>query len=238
MCVCVCVGEGASRSLPSKGLFKRLVLNLPSSTLTAAWNFLLTHFQHHLSTLVSYTCLNSPLNTLRYQISKICNSTPSIMSISRVFRCCRCPRCLITVLLHLLVCSVLSLKCKASLNRGINTFLAFVASLFLFFPSFLCLCFCFTVSLFIRPFPRHQLTPIPFSPHCRTNKQCSRLRHEGWLSAQRVQLVSISRQGRKDDRERCWNESSVGAPSLFSLGYKSSHCEDGGRHVCSCPSKI
>lgn len=37
--------------------------------------------------------------------------------------------------------------------------------------------------------------------------------------AQRVQLVSISRQGGKDDREGCWNESSVWAPTLFSLSY-------------------
>lgn len=79
--------------------------------------------------------------------------------------------------------------------------------------------FLFCCLSLVLPFPRHQLTAIPFSPLSRTNKQCSRLRHEGWLSAQRVQLVSISRQGGKDDRERCWNESSVWAPRLFSLSY-------------------
>lgn len=75
------------------------------------------------------------------------------------------------------------------------------------------LLFCF-LSVFWS-FSHPQLTPP--SSFSKTNKQCSKLRDEEWLSAQGFQLFSISRQGGKDDKERCWNESSVWARSLFNL---------------------
>lgn len=90
-----------------------------------------------------------------------------------------------TVLLHLLVCSVQSLKCNTSSpsfqNRSINTRLAFFLKLVSFFSLLPVSLFLFCCLSLVLPFPRHQLTAIPFSPLSRTNKQCSRLRHEGWL---------------------------------------------------------
>lgn len=83
----------------------------------------------------------------------------------------------------------------------------------LFFLSSLCIFVSFSLSAFPLPSANSHL----FLLLSRTNKQRFRLRDEEWLSAQRLQLVSISRQGGKDDRERCWNESSVWAPSLFNL---------------------
>lgn len=62
-CVCGCsVCMRASYSLLSKSPWlKDLRLNFSSFTITEARNFLPVRFQHHLSTLVSSTCLNSPL---------------------------------------------------------------------------------------------------------------------------------------------------------------------------------
>lgn len=61
-------------------------LSLPSFTLTPAWNFLpagsllfffSSFFLHHLSTLVSYTCHNSPLKTLRrIRFAEMCEADP------------------------------------------------------------------------------------------------------------------------------------------------------------------
>lgn len=73
------------------------------------------------------------------------------------------------------------------------------------------------LSIFL-PFSHHQLKTISHPSAGQINSVPGPGR-----KAQRVQLASISRQGGKDDRERCWNESSVWAPTWFSLGYKFKH---------------
>lgn len=82
-CVCVCsVCMRASYSLLSKSPWlKDLQLNLPSFTLTEARNFLPVRFQHHLSTLVSSTCLNSPLRHSKIRLAKICKPDPDMIKI-------------------------------------------------------------------------------------------------------------------------------------------------------------
>lgn len=87
--------------------------------------------------------------------------------------------------------------------------------LFFFFPSlFFSIC---CLSIFL-PFSHHQLKTISHPSAGQINSVPGPGR-----KAQRVQLASISRQGGKDDRERCWNKSSVWAPTWFSLDYKSKH---------------
>lgn len=102
-------------------------------------------------------------------------------------------------------------------NRSINTRPLFSQGSFFLSPS--CVFVSVLLSLSFSTLSPPSANSNPSLPVSRTNKQCSKLRHEGWLSAQCVQLASISRQGGKDDRERCWNESSVWAPSLFNLSY-------------------
>lgn len=95
-CVCVCrcvcgcsVCMRASYSLLSKSPWlKDLRLNLPSFTLTEARNFLPVRFQHHLSTLVSSTCLNSPLRHSKIRWAKICKPAPDMIKI-----CCLVGSC-------------------------------------------------------------------------------------------------------------------------------------------------
>lgn len=89
-CVCGCsVCMRASYSLLSKSPWlKDLWLNLPSFTLTEAENFLPVRFQHHLSTLVSCTCLNSPLRHSKIRLAKICKPDPDMIKI-----CCLVGSC-------------------------------------------------------------------------------------------------------------------------------------------------
>lgn len=60
-------------------------------------------------------------------------------------------------------------------------------------------------------------------PLSRANKQSCRPGREGWRSAQRVQLVSVSQQDSRDDRERCWNKGFVWVLILFSPDSEISH---------------
>lgn len=94
-------------------------------------------------------------------------------------------------------------------------------------------------SLFLFFLPKVHLPPTPkvllslaisqqlshsSRPLSRANKQSCRPRREGWLLAHRVQLVSISRQDWRDDRQRCWDKSYVWILSWCSHDNESSHC--------------
>lgn len=105
--------------------------------------------------------------------------------------------------------TLLPLHLKKTPNRPFSQ-----VSIFFLLPV---LFFLFVVCIFL-PFSHHQLKTISHPSAGQINSVPDSSR-----KAQRVQLASISRQGGKDDRERCWNESSVWAHTWFSLGYKSKH---------------
>lgn len=187
------------------------------------------------SPLVSYMCLGSLLNTLIDQICRDMHRHTDIIKIMKhvgvdwktvkewSFFCLLVSVSLTPVYSSALSACLFSTILQLTIflspfqNRSINTRPLFSQASFFLSPS--CVFVSVLLSLSFSTLSPPSANSHPSLPLSRTNKQCSKLRHEGWLSAQRVQLVSISRQGGKDDRERCWNEGSVRAPSLFNLSY-------------------
>lgn len=181
-CVCGCsVCMRASYSLLSKSLWlKDLRLNLPSFTLTEARNFLPVSFQHHLSTLVSSTCLNSPPRHSKIRLAKICKPDPDMIKICCLVGSCDGMRSLPMPPVY----SPSSFAClfgATTAKKSATPLLRYkteaktniFSSLFLFFSAFF---LGFAASC-------HQLTAIPFlsPPLSRTNKQCSKA--ETWRVA-------------------------------------------------------
>lgn len=185
-----------------------------------AQNLLLA--QVHLSPLVSNTGPGSLLHTLTHQISRdsqryidVINSVQPVGVGGKAVKECSdlavCLQFSATLQSTIFIVSVSKQKHKPLVCFSHKYLL----------PAYVCFCFAISPSLSL---PLSALSTPSAHSHLfillsRTNKHCFKLRDEEWLSAQCVQLVSISWQGGEDDRERCWNESSVWAPSLFNLSY-------------------